>query len=98
MLTNTKLSTNTQYVTIKAVERLHLLGKLRKCSASRDHLKSFYCATIIFEYGTQLWHGKLMPIRNMAPLKGLKKEYLVLFTMAWNIYIEALGVDKLKSL
>ena len=31
-------------------------------------------------------------------MKGLKKEYLVLFTMAWNIYIEALGVGKLKSL
>ena len=41
-----KWSTNTDYITKKAAKRLYLLRKLKNNGASKDGLKSFYCATI----------------------------------------------------
>ena len=93
-----KWSTNTDYITKKAAKRLYLLRKLKNYGASKDDLKSFYCATIrsIVEYGAQIWHGNLTNEQHDA-IERIQKRALRIIYPGLK-YDEALEKGKLKSL
>ena len=93
-----KWSTNTDYITKKAAKRLYLLRKLKNCGASKDDLKSFYCATIrsIVEYGAQIWHGNLTNEQHNA-IERIQKRALRIIYPGLK-YDEALEKGKLKLL
>jgi hypothetical protein len=56
-----KWATNTEFIIKKAAKRLHFLKIHKNYGASKDGLKSFYCAVIrsTVEYVAQVWHGNL---------------------------------------
>ena len=93
-----KWSTNTDYITKKAAKRLYLLRKLKNYGASKDDLKSFYCATIrsIVEYGAQIWHENLTNEQHDA-IERIQKRALRIIYPGLK-YDEALEKEKLKSL
>ena len=93
-----KWSTNTDYSTKKAAKRLYLLRKLKYNVASKEDLKSFYCATIrsVVEYGAQLCHGNLTNEQHGA-IERIQKRALRIIYPGLE-YDEALDESKLKSL
>ncbi len=93
-----KWSTNTDYSTKKAAKRLYLLRKLKYYVASKEDLKSFYCATIrsVVEYGAQLCHGNLTNEQHGA-IERIQKRALRIIYPGLE-YDEALDESKLKSL
>ena len=93
-----KWSTNTDYITKKAAKRLYLLRKLKNYGASKDDIKSFYCATIrsIVEYEAQIWHGNLTNEQHDA-IEIIQKRALRIIYPGLK-YDEALEKGKLKSL
>ena len=93
-----KWSTNTDYITKKAAKRLYLLRVLKNYGASKDDLKSFYCATIrsIVEYGAQIWHGNLTNEQHDAIDRIQKRALRIIYPGLK--YDEALEKRKLKSL
>ena len=93
-----KWPTNTDYFTKKAAKRLYLLRKLENYGASKEDLKSFYCATIrsIVEYGAQMRHGNLTNEQHAAIERVQKRALRIIYPGLE--YDEALKKGKLKSL
>ena len=71
---------------------------MKNYGASKDDLKSFYCATIrsIVEYGAQIWHGNLTNEQHDA-IERIQKRALRIIYPGLK-YDEALEKGKLKSL